>query len=61
RTQLSDRQSYDGWDKEKLDSNQQAKKKWKAMLAAYQAPALDRSIEQALVDFMEKRTARLTK
>ncbi|HEY3423863.1 MAG TPA: glycine betaine--corrinoid protein methyltransferase [Negativicutes bacterium] len=61
RTQLSDRQSYDGWDKEKLDSNQQAKKKWKAMLAAYQAPALDSSIDQALVDFMEKRTVRLTK
>ena len=56
---LSDRLSYDGWNKEGLDTNQRAERKWKAMLAEYQAPALDREINQALDSFIEKRMAEL--
>lgn len=57
RAQLSDRLSYDGWAKEGLDTNRRAERKWKEMLAAYQAPALDSKVEQALQAFVDKKTA----
>ncbi len=57
RPQLSDRLSYDSWAKEGLDTNKRAERKWKAMLAEYQAPALDGDILQALQSFVEKKTA----
>lgn len=57
QAQLSDRLSYDGWAKEGLDTNRRAERKWKAMLAEYQAPALDSKVAQALHAFVEKKTA----
>ncbi|MDF2874940.1 MAG: mtgB 3 [Sporomusa sp.] len=56
---LSDRLSYDGWGKEKLDTNQRAERKWKTMLAEYQEPALDSNVKQALQAFIEKRIAEM--
>lgn len=56
---LSDRLSYDGWGKEGLDTNKRAERKWKAMLAEYQAPELDSKVNQTLQAFMEKRTSEL--
>jgi len=61
RAQLSDRLSYDGWGKEGLDTNKRAERKWKAMLAEYQAPALDSTIANALQAFVEKKTAEYAK
>jgi trimethylamine--corrinoid protein Co-methyltransferase len=57
RTQLSDRLSYDSWGKEGLDTNRRAERKWKEMLAAYQAPALDSEVDQALRAFVDQKTA----
>ncbi|QDR79422.1 glycine betaine--corrinoid protein methyltransferase [Sporomusa termitida] len=59
RATLSDRLSYDGWGKERLDTNQRAERKWKAMLAEYQAPALASSTDLALQSFIKTRTAEL--
>ncbi|MDF2569409.1 MAG: mtgB 3 [Sporomusa sp.] len=59
RATLSDRLSYDGWGKERLDTNQRAERKWKAMLAEFQAPVLDSDVNQALQAFMEKRMAEM--
>lgn len=61
RPQLSDRLSYDGWGKEGLDTNKRAERKWKAMLAEYQAPALDSKVSQALQTFVEKKMAEYLK
>ncbi|WP_094604073.1 Glycine betaine methyltransferase [Sporomusa silvacetica DSM 10669] len=61
RVQLSDRLSYDGWGKEGLDTNKRAERKWKAMLAEFQAPALDSNVGQALQAFVEKKTAEYLK
>ncbi|MGL5513614.1 MAG: trimethylamine methyltransferase family protein, partial [Sporomusa sp.] len=56
RAQLSDRLSFDGWGKERLDTNRRAERKWQAMLAKYQAPALDDNVRQKLETFIELRT-----
>jgi trimethylamine--corrinoid protein Co-methyltransferase len=61
RATLSDRLSYDGWGKEGLDTNQRAERKWKGMLAEYQAPAMDSKVQQALDSFVEKRINELKK
>lgn len=61
RAELSDRQSYDGWRKEHLDTNQRAHKKWQEVIASYEPPALDQQISKVLDEFIEKRTAQLIK
>ncbi|WP_282432060.1 glycine betaine--corrinoid protein methyltransferase [Thermincola ferriacetica] len=61
RALLSDRQSYDGWAKEKLDTNARANRKWQEVLANYEPPALDAGLDEALKNFIEKRTAELLK
>lgn len=60
RVQLSDRQSYDSWAKEHLDTNMRANRRWQDVLAAYQPPALDEAVAQAVEDFIAKRTAELS-
>lgn len=59
RPQLSDRQSYDGWEKEGLDVNKRANVKWQDVLANYTAPALDESVKQKIDEYIEKRTNEL--
>ncbi|HWI54352.1 MAG TPA: glycine betaine--corrinoid protein methyltransferase [Desulfobacteria bacterium] len=61
RPLLSDRQSYDSWAKEKLDTNQLANRKWQDVLAAYEPPALDSAVAQAVNEFIEKRSLELLK
>ncbi|MGI9405364.1 MAG: trimethylamine methyltransferase family protein [Hyphomicrobiaceae bacterium] len=53
---LSDTQSFENWrDAGEQDSVVRANTRWKQMLADYEAPALDRSTDDALQEFMIKR------
>lgn len=61
RVQLSDRQSYDSWAKEHLDTNMRANRQWQNVLAAYQPPALDEGVEQAVEQYITERSAQLLK
>ncbi len=55
RPQLSDRQSFDGWAKEHLDTCARASAKWKKVLENYTAPELDPAVKEAIEAFIEKR------
>jgi trimethylamine--corrinoid protein Co-methyltransferase len=58
RSPLADNNSYEQWKEDgSLDSAQRANKIWKQMLKNYEAPALDPSIDEALLDFMARRKA----
>lgn len=61
RPSLSDRQSYDGWEKEELDANQRASERWQEILAGYVPPVLDETVQAKLQTFMEKRKSELIK
>lgn len=61
RPALSDRQSFDGWSKDSLDTNQRAKLKWQEVLANYTAPELDPAIKEKIEAFIEKRSKELLK
>lgn len=61
RVQLSDRQSYDSWAKEHLDTNMRANRQWQEVLAAYQPPVLDETIEQTIQEYISKRSGELLK
>ena len=57
---LSDTQSFENWvDRGSLDAQQRANAKWKADLAAYEAPPLDVGVDEALLEFMARRKALL--
>ncbi len=52
-TELSDNTPFEQWrDGGAIEMTERANKKWKAMLAAYEAPQLDDTIDEALRDFM---------
>ncbi len=56
--ELADANSYEQWLSEgKKDASERAVEKAKAMLAAYQPPALDPAIDEALLAFIAKREA----
>lgn len=61
RPALSDRQSFDGWSKDSLDTNQRAKLKWQEVLANYTAPELDPAVKEKIEAFIEKRSKELLK
>ncbi len=61
RPELSDRKSYDGWAKEKLDANMRAHRRWQDVLASYEPPALEPEVERLIQAFMEKRVEALLK
>lgn len=61
RPLLSDRQSYDGWAKEKLTTNELAKKRWQEVLASYEPPALEPAVANAVDEFIAKRSSELLK
>lgn len=57
---LADTAPYEHWvEAGRLDLEQRAHGRWKAMLAAYQPPPLDPAIDEALQDFMARRKAAL--
>ncbi len=55
---LADTASYEQWDEAgRLDLQQRAQRRWREMLADYEAPPLDPAIDEALQDFMARRKA----
>ena len=55
-SELSDTQSFENWhDAGEEDSVVRANRKWKRMLAEYEAPLLDPPIDEALQEFMATR------
>lgn len=58
RSEIADNNSFEQWEADGgIDAAQRANKKWKDMLAAYEAPALDPAIDEALLAFMADRKA----
>ncbi len=55
---LADTRSFEQWrDMGRQDMERRANARWKEMLAAYEAPALDPAIDEALQDFMTRKKA----
>jgi trimethylamine--corrinoid protein Co-methyltransferase len=53
---LSDWRNFESWrDGGSLDATQRANKIWKQLLAEYQEPKLEASVEEELSFFVEKR------
>jgi trimethylamine--corrinoid protein Co-methyltransferase len=60
RAELFDYSSAEQWELDgALDTNQRANRKWKKLLAEYQPPALDATVEAELLDFMKRRKRQL--
>ena len=55
---LPDLGPFETWNENSSTSaEQRANKRWKAMLASYEAPPIDPAIDEALIDFMARRKA----
>ena len=55
-SELSDNEPFEKWEAAgSTDSATRANRRWKTVLAEYQAPALDPGIDEALRDFMTRR------
>jgi len=55
---LSDNNSFEQWQAEgSLDVRERSHQKWKAMLADYEMPPIDPGIDEALQDFVRRKTA----
>ena len=55
-SEIADNNSFEQWQAEgSQDAVQRANAIWKQMLAAYEAPALDPGIDEALQTFMSER------
>ena len=53
---LADRQNFEAWQEAgSVDIAQRANSLWKQMLAEYEQPPLDEAIDEALVEYVEKR------
>jgi trimethylamine--corrinoid protein Co-methyltransferase len=58
RSPLADNNSFEQWDAEgATDMAQRANTLWKKQLAEYEAPPLDASLDEALLDYMSRRKA----
>lgn len=58
RSEIADNNSFEQWESEgSLDAAQRADVRCKSMLSAYEAPAIDPAIDEALLAFMERRKA----
>ena len=58
RSALADNNSYEQWEAEGAsDMARRANVLWKKQLAEYQAPPLDAAIDEALLDYMQRRKA----
>ncbi len=57
---LADRQNFESWQESgSLDIARRANALWKVLLRNYEQPALDPAIDEALVDYVEKRKSAL--
>jgi trimethylamine--corrinoid protein Co-methyltransferase len=55
---LDDNQPWETWDEQgEIDMATRANTRWKAQLAAYEAPALDEGVDEALKDFVARKKA----
>ena len=53
---LADTNSFEQWvERGREDTERRANRRWKEMLAHYEAPAMDPAIDEALLDFMARR------
>ena len=53
---LSDSQSFEQWSDEGADDAlQRANKRWKSMLKSYEKPAIDKAVDDALKDYIERK------
>ncbi len=58
RSEIADNNSFEQWESEgSLDAAQRADVRCKSMLAAYEAPAIDPAIDEALLAFIQTRKA----
>src|ERR1700758_4061654 len=58
RSPLADNNSFEQWDAEgAADMNKRANAQWKKQLAEYEAPALDPAVDEALLDYINRRKA----
>jgi len=58
RSPIADNNSYEQWESEgSQDLAQRANKRWKKMLAEYEAPPIDSAVDEALLDFIGRRKA----
>ncbi|MEM7503436.1 MAG: trimethylamine methyltransferase family protein [Pseudomonadota bacterium] len=56
RSTVADSNSFEQWEQEgAMDCAQRANQEWKRMLNEYQAPALDPALDEALLDFIQRR------
>ena len=56
RSTVADNNSFEQWEADgSLDCAQRANLQWKKMLQEYVAPELDPAIDEALLEFMERR------
>ncbi len=56
RSSIADNNSFEQWQSEgSLDAAQRANKQWKSMLETYEPPHLDPSVDEALLDFIQRR------
>ena len=60
RSEIADNASYEQWLEDgSLDAAQRANRIWKERLAAYEPPAIDDAVDEALHDFVRRRKAEI--
>jgi trimethylamine--corrinoid protein Co-methyltransferase len=53
---ISTRQNFENWQEAgSLDTARRANTLWKRLLAEYQRPAMDRAVEDELIDYVARR------
>jgi trimethylamine--corrinoid protein Co-methyltransferase len=58
RSGIADNNSFEQWESEgSLDAAQRANKRWKDMLASYEAPSIDPGVDEALCDYIQRKKA----
>ncbi len=56
RSTVADSNSFEQWEADgSMDCAMRANKQWKTMLKEYEAPPLDPAVDEALIDYMERR------
>ena len=57
---ISTRQNFESWTEQGgEDTARRANQKWKKMLAEYQKPAIDPAVEEALVEYTQRRKSEI--
>lgn len=56
QSELADTSSFEQWEENGRETiEQRANRRWKAMLASYESPAMDPAIDEALLDFIARK------